>query len=1182
MKKSAMFLLAFTCVTGFYFACLPHGSYAQESVQIDSPQLVNGPMINDSIITLQPETAPGNTRFYNDTLTIKPSAAEAEANDEEQFSKIATLKRLSPETFSVSIDRGMVSKCEMDLKASALGLSASDGTERLSSAFFGQYSDFLRISNPSVNLLMMKRAGIAHETQIFRQYSRGVPVYGGWVETVIDNASSGQTASLTRAYGNYIPDLDLATSEPEISYGKAMSIVARKFDVAAGSFKTLVPTKLWIFDEALLAPRCPDCPDVPNDPHLAWRVIFASPRDYGAWADAFVDAATGDVLYYRPRIWNIDIDIETGNHDTSSTCWYFTTSDDAWFDEDGVCKYKWYCPFSSCCSNACADGWNCASPDQDGYDCYHFTWENYYFYKNVLGRNSYDGDGEEFEMYVHVGNNWKNANSVDCGLFSIHQFGDGAPTLDIVSHEVGHSFHRSEVGFTYQNESGAIAEHIADAFGTFVSHWSSTYNDPDWLHGEGSSIAGSCGAVRNLQNPPACGDPDRYSEYNSGSGDNGGVHTNSNILSKALYLMTVGGTHPDTPGLTIKAISEQKSRAIYHRVVTKKLPSTPSFINFRNFAVDACNEMRTTAELGVKTTSNDCCQMKNAFYACGLGNGDRDCDGIDDPSDPDRDNDGVSNSSDNCPDTPNGSQTDTDHDGQGNACDSDDDNDGVADGSDNCPVIYNPSQADSDHDGTGNACEDDDHDGVMDPWDNCPGTSNPTQSDIDHDGLGDACDSDMDGDSISNSADNCPKNYNNLQEDADGDGVGDICDNCPNISNRQTDIDHDGLGDACDSDMDGDGFDNEHDECPDEAGPVGGCPVTESIWNKIYGMMRRDPLIIPIGPCPQCGGNFIPATGDYIKMKFDVSLGFPAGFETEQPINLRLSIADETGRIVASGEKEFFSFKDSALADNSFELSFSPAPSYFSVRAMTAGTTRTSTAVRQFASFSDNALYFRNYGALPDYYLLIAAAPGDEKNAEILNTISFSITKTEETAGCSPGHPEDCNDAKACNRTGGAWCNGTCTAWEKCSGEQETLPVPDARNTFWYDPVVSPVLDSNASKCGPFAAGNLEAGTLNLQTGLPAFNGPVDIYFALQATPLNPFEIYFLVPAAGSGYNIVPYSAAGLQPWRTSTTAPVSQDFFGEIPLSALPSGPYTLYTLVTPAGNLESYYLWIDLFNVP
>nr|WP_305884741.1 thrombospondin type 3 repeat-containing protein [Lewinella sp. JB7] len=47
---------------------------------------------------------------------------------------------------------------------------------------------------------------------------------------------------------------------------------------------------------------------------------------------------------------------------------------------------------------------------------------------------------------------------------------------------------------------------------------------------------------------------------------------------------------------------------------------------------------------------------------------------------------------------------------------------------------------------------------------------------MDADGMGDACDADVDGDGIDNNLDNCPSTGNPDQADNDGDGLGDICD----------------------------------------------------------------------------------------------------------------------------------------------------------------------------------------------------------------------------------------------------------------------------------------------------------------------------------------------------------------------------------------------------------------------
>jgi len=147
---------------------------------------------------------------------------------------------------------------------------------------------------------------------------------------------------------------------------------------------------------------------------------------------------------------------------------------------------------------------------------------------------------------------------------------------------------------------------------------------------------------------------------------------------------------------------------------------------------------------------------------------------------------------------------------------------------------------------------------------------------------------------------------------------------------------------------------------------------------------------------------------------------------------------------------------------------------------------------------------------------------------------------------------------------------------------QLVLPVPASANVFTYEPVAEPQFASIPAECKPFAAGNLSSGKIDLKVALPPFAGPVDVYLGIQATPISPFEIFLLVPAQPFGYNIVPYSTAGLIPWKQSLADAISQAFFGEIPIQGLPAGPYTLYTLVTPAGSFGNYYLWISTFTIP
>ena len=80
---------------------------------------------------------------------------------------------------------------------------------------------------------------------------------------------------------------------------------------------------------------------------------------------------------------------------------------------------------------------------------------------------------------------------------------------------------------------------------------------------------------------------------------------------------------------------------------------------------------------------------------------------------------------------------------------------------------------------------------------------------------------DYDQDGVSDSNDNCMRTYNARQGDYDGDGIGDMCDNCVTLWNeKQDDLDDDLIGDLCDDDVDGDGYLNHEDECPNQWGII--------------------------------------------------------------------------------------------------------------------------------------------------------------------------------------------------------------------------------------------------------------------------------------------------------------------------------------------------------------------------
>ncbi len=172
--------------------------------------------------------------------------------------------------------------------------------------------------------------------------------------------------------------------------------------------------------------------------------------------------------------------------------------------------------------------------------------------------------------------------------------------------------------------------------------------------------------------------------------------------------------------------------------------------------------------------------------------------------------DGIDN---NCADGVDEDFEDIDNDNIADCVDDDKDGDGTPNGDDNCPAIPN-DQANQDGDTFGDACDTDiDGDNVVNGDDCAPTdfTIHPGALEL-CDGVDQDCDSDTDegfGDIDKDLLADC------VDPDDDGDGKNDDVDNCQTIPNPdQADQDKDGIGDACENDLDGDGDPDQFDCAP--------------------------------------------------------------------------------------------------------------------------------------------------------------------------------------------------------------------------------------------------------------------------------------------------------------------------------------------------------------------------------
>ena len=143
-------------------------------------------------------------------------------------------------------------------------------------------------------------------------------------------------------------------------------------------------------------------------------------------------------------------------------------------------------------------------------------------------------------------------------------------------------------------------------------------------------------------------------------------------------------------------------------------------------------------------------------------------------------------------------------------------------------------------------------------------------------------------------------------------------------------------------------------------------------------------------------------------------------------------------------------------------------------------------------------------------------------------------------------------------------------------GSQQ-MGVPRVAQAFEYAPVADPVMSVNPSSAHPFASGNIVGGGVDMDVALPGFSGPVDIYLGFKMPEELSPEIWIIMPDLN-----VQTASQGVVPWKIGVTGPVYDGLYPEFPISWLPAGRYDLYTLVTPSGRLDAFYLWITEFTAP
>ncbi|RJQ67377.1 M4 family peptidase [Pseudonocardiaceae bacterium YIM PH 21723] len=186
-------------------------------------------------------------------------------------------------------------------------------------------------------------------------------------------------------------------------------------------------------------------------------------------------------------------------------------------------------------------------------------------------------------------------------------FGEGVTTLDVTGHELTHGVSQAVNGLGGQGEPGALNEGMSDIFGAFINQANGAAGADKWLIGKGTAL----GVIRDMANPGAHQQPDKFSQKVNTQQDNGGVHINNGIVNKTAFLVTDG---QNFNGQNIKGIGSKKAIQLFW-LVENSLTSSSGLQDWGKTVNAACKQLSGSGTL----SAADCAEVAKATKATEVG-----------------------------------------------------------------------------------------------------------------------------------------------------------------------------------------------------------------------------------------------------------------------------------------------------------------------------------------------------------------------------------------------------------------------------------------------------------------------------------------------------------------------------------------------------------------------------------
>jgi Zn-dependent metalloprotease len=464
--------------------------------------------------------------------------------------------------------------------------------QSLSSSIANQFLKKIGINGPDQKLQVVMQKNNFNNGQYIRyqQYYQGLPIIGA--EIIANTNYLNQLTSIT-GKSLQIPLVGIQTNvkiSTQEATAKAILATSTWHSVNAKTLSSTSP-ELSIFDISLLGPG-----DRP--PALSWKIEVTSSSSKMINEFIVVDAINGEILVHFNQAHSA-LDRKT-----------YTLIGATKIPGVLVCDES-----NPTCTGGSIDAIAAHKAAEDAYN----------FYKQNHNRDSIDNKGMSIIQTVEIGPGvnafW--AGSPDNQIFYRNGMSAG---MDVVAHELTHGITEFESNLFYYYQSGAINESLSDVWGELIDQANAPGKALDlrWLIGDEIGSRGTnllkdfagnpVVAFRSMKDPTVYGDPDKMSspKYHMDFTDEGGVHTNSGINNKAVFLMTDGGSFNGFNN--IQPLGAAKVADIYYQAQTTYLTSSSTYIDLYNALIQSCSDL-VNLNNSPAISTNDCIEMKKAIDA---------------------------------------------------------------------------------------------------------------------------------------------------------------------------------------------------------------------------------------------------------------------------------------------------------------------------------------------------------------------------------------------------------------------------------------------------------------------------------------------------------------------------------------------------------------------------------------